>query len=371
VRYDGGGRHAIVSFRAKLFVTFTLALLLSVGLVAVGVTLLTRRAFERQNHQYTDAALAQFNREFGRRKLDVLHQVKGIADAESTVRMAIDLSRSQPDVAIYANDARAVALSHQLDFLDFVGSDRSIISSAEWPARIGYKLTLVDEPVDWPALGSFLMHVDTATGPWLGLAAVGTVRVGDKNLFVVGGQRLGKDFLASLVLPPGMRALLYQNLSTGFQPPNLIDASGTVPQADRLAPAIEKERQQPGDQRFQIAWTKNAASVEEYHALPLTGRHSELLGVLLVGSSHFEAVTLERRIRFLSVAVAAVGVFLSLLLSWWGALGVTRPVRDLAEGARAVSAGNWNTRVPVRGGNEMSTSGSITGTIPASWHKAA
>jgi signal transduction histidine kinase len=342
-----------VTFRTKLFVIFTLALLLSVGLVAFGVTAVTRRAFEQLSHQYSDAAVAQFKREFARREVDVVHQVQGIADAESTVRMAIDLSRPQPDVSIYVNDAHGVAQSHQLDFLDFVSSDSSIVSSAEWSARFGYKLTWVTQPVEWASLGSFLMKVDMPNGPTLGVMAVATVRVGDKNLYVAGGQQLGKQFLASLVLPMGMRALLYQNLSPDFQPENLTDESGAALQAERFAPFIEKERQQPGEQRFQIAWTKNPASVEEYRALPLMGRQNELLGVLLVGSSRAEVVTLERRIGLLALGVVAVGLLFGVLLSWWGAAGVTRPVMKLAEGAREVSAGNWNTRVAVRGGNEI------------------
>ncbi len=198
------------------------------------------------------------------------------------------------------------------------------------------------------------MKVDTPNGPALGVMAVSTVRVGDKNLYVVGGERLGKEFLASLVLPTGMRALLYQNLSPEFQPNNLIDEIGAGgASANDSLPFIEKERQQPSEQRFQIAWTKNAASAEEFHALPLLGRQKDLLGVLLVGSSRAEVVTLERRIRLLALGVVAVGILLGMLLSWWGAAGVTRPVRKLVEGAREVSAGNWNARVAVRGGNEI------------------
>jgi len=342
-----------VTFRTTLFVIFTLALLLSVGLVALGVAGVTRRAFEQLNHQYSDAAVAQFEREFERREVQVVHQVQGIADAESTVRMAIDLSRPQADVSLYVNDAHSIAQSHQLDFLDFVSSDGSIISSAEWSARFGYKLDWVTQPVDWASLGSFLMKVETPSGPELGVIALATVRVGDKNLYVVGGQQLGKEFIASLVLPMGMRALLYQNLTLSFQPFNLIDASGTAFHAERFSTYIEQERRQPGEQRFQLAWTKNAASVEEFHALPLMGRQKELLGALLVGSSRAEVVTLERRIRVLALGVAAVGICLGTLLSWWGAAGVTRPVIKLAEGAREVSAGNWDTRVAVHGGSEI------------------
>ncbi len=87
--------------------------------------------------------------------------------------------------------------------------------------------------------------------------------------------------------------------------------------------------------------------------LPLLGRQKELLGVLLVGSSQQEVVRLEQHIRDLALAVVAMGLCFGLLLSWWGAARVTRPVRKLAEGAREVSEGNWSARVDVRGRHEI------------------
>lgn len=342
-----------MTFRSKLFLFFTLALLLLVGLISAGVTIVSRRAFAELNREHSDALVAQFQREFARRAQDVVHQVQGVADAEGTVRMAIDLSRPQADVSIYVNDAPGVATSHQLDFLDFIGNDGSIISSAEWPARFGYKMPWVIEPQDWVTLGSFLMKVDTQDGPALGLMAVSAVRVGDKNLYVVGGERLGKEFLSSLVLPEGMRALLYLNLDQGFQPANLLDESGSVSQADRFAPFISAQTAQTGEQTFEISWTPDASSAETFHTLPLLGRQKELLGILLVGSSQRENVILDRRIRGLSFGVAAVGLLLGVLISWWGAARVTRPIGLLAEGAREVSEGNWNARVDVRGPSEI------------------
>jgi two-component system nitrogen regulation sensor histidine kinase NtrY len=343
-----------VTFRTKLFVVFTLALLLSVGLVAIGVTAVTRRAFDQMNHQHTDAAVLQFSKEFARREAEVAHQVQGIADAESTVRMAIDLSRPQSDVSIYVNDAHGVAQSHQLDFLDFVSADGKIVSSAEWSARFGYKLDWVTQPADWTSVGPFLMKVDTPAGPELGIVAVSTVRVGDKNLYIVGGQNLGKEFLASLVLPVGMRALLYQNLTTPVQPQNLLDQTGPVAQADKFVPFIEQEKQQLTQQRFDIFWSNNRARAEEFHVLPLMGRQKDLLGIILVGTSQYEAVTLARRIRLLALGVVGVGICLGIFLSWWGAAAVTRPVFRLASAARRVSEGDWKTRVAVRGNNEIS-----------------
>jgi two-component system, NtrC family, nitrogen regulation sensor histidine kinase NtrY len=342
-----------VTFRSKLFVNFVLALLLSVGLVTAGVTVVTRHAFEELDREHTDALVAQFQKEFERRGHDVLNRVQGIADGEPTVRMAIDLSRPNADISVYVNDAKGVAQSHQLDFLDFVGTDGSIISSAEWSARFGYKMEWVTQKEDWASRGSFLTKLDTQDGPALALMAVATVRVGDKDLFVVGGERLGKDFLASLVLPSNMRALLYLNLDPKFEPANLIDSTGPANEAERFEPIIERERTQPSVQTAKIDWTFDAASAEMFHVIPQLGRQNELLGVLLIGNSQRGVVTLERHILWLAIGVAAIGLLFGLLLSWWAAARVTRPVQKLAAGAREVAEGNWNTRVVVRGRDEV------------------
>ncbi len=342
-----------MTFRTKLLVVFVLALLSSVGVIAVGVTIVARRAFDTMNQEYSDALVGQFQREVDRHKQGIANRVQAIADANDTVRMAIDLSRPQADVSVYVNDANGVSKSHQLDFLDFVANDGSIISSNEWPARFGYKMDWLTQTADWTPVGAFLAKVDTQDGPAVGLIAVSTVRVGDKNLYVVGGERLGKEFLGSLVLPAGMRALLYLNLDPNFDAANIVDQSGPVVQAERFAPFIEQERKDPREQTFKILWSGTPMSAEGFHALPLLGRTNELLGVLLVGSSQRQMAALEQRIALLALGVIAMGLFFGMLMSWWGAARVTRPVRRLSEGARAVTEGNWNARVDVRGRDEM------------------
>ena len=342
-----------MTFRSKLFLNFTIALLLAVGLVATGVTLVTRRVFDEMNREHTDAMVAQFQLEYERRGQDVARRIKAIAEEEATTRMAVDLSRPNADVSVYVHDARGVSSSHQLDFLDFVGNDGAIISSEEYPARFGYKLTWVTQPEDWAILGAFLMKIDTDQGPALGLIAVSTVRVGDRDLYVVGGERLGKDFLKSLVLPANMRALLYLNLDPDFQEPNLLDDKGPAEDADRFQSVIQKIEADPVEQTERISWGFDPSNAEVFHALPLMGRQKELLGVLLVGSSQRTVVSLERRIRWLALGVAAVGLLLGLLLSWWGAARVTRPVQKLVSAAREVAQGNWNARVDVRGRDEV------------------
>ena len=63
-----------------------------------------------------------------------------------------------------------------------------------------------------------LRREELPDGPALALVAVGVARVGERRVFVAGGQRLDREFLASLVLPAGMRVLLYRNLEPVFSP---------------------------------------------------------------------------------------------------------------------------------------------------------
>jgi nitrogen fixation/metabolism regulation signal transduction histidine kinase len=102
-----------------------------------------------------------------------------------------------------------------------------------------------------------------------------------------------------------------------------------------------------------IQWTSDAASAETFHALPLFGRSKELLAVLLVGSSRAELVLLTRRIVTIAAVVAAVAIFIGLLVSFWVASRITRPVEELAAGAHEVATGRWDTRIDVRGTDEI------------------
>src|SRR6202140_4929138 len=180
------GRELPMSFRTKLVAFFVATIVAAVTMVAWGVSVYTRRAFELFDRQRSDALVAQFRREYAQRGDDIARRVQGIADAEATLRMAMDLNRPQADASQYYNDARGIAQTQQLDFLDIFADDGTLISSAEWPARFGYKNDWVGSETDWNSQGAFLRRIDTPDTVDLGLLAVRSVRVGDKRLFLIG-----------------------------------------------------------------------------------------------------------------------------------------------------------------------------------------
>ena len=288
--------------------------------------------------QRTEALVAQFHKEFAQRGEDVAHQVENIANAEITLRMALDLSRANADQSLYVHDATGAAQDHGLDFVEFVNSDGTLISSAQYPSHVGHRNEWVTATKDWRESPAFLKKEELPDGLALSLAVVRTLPVGDKTFYVIGGRRLDRNFLASLVLPSGMRALLYRNLEPSFSPTSLTDANGAVEQPERLEPMIEQIQSQPaevGPPRTlvrTIHWSGDAASAETFHAMPLRGRNNELLGVLLVGSSRRELVLLTRHIVLIAAGVAAVALCIGLMISFWVSARITRPVEELAEG---------------------------------------
>jgi two-component system, NtrC family, nitrogen regulation sensor histidine kinase NtrY len=342
-----------MSFRAKLFLVFLATVLTSVVLVAGVVTRYTRAAFEDLDAQRTEALVAQFKKEYAQRGEEVVQQVENIANADTTLRMALDLARPNSDQSLYVRDATGAAQDHRLDFVEFVNSDGVLVSSAQYPARVGYKNDGVTASKDWRETGAFLQREELPDGVALSLSVVRVLPVGNKNLYIIGGRRLDQNFLASLVLPAGMRTLLYRNLEPSFVSTSLTDADGAAPQAERFAPMIEEIQKQPQPIVRTINWSQDAAEAETFHAIPLLGRNKDLLGVLLVGSSRRELVLLTRRIGWIAGAVGAGALFIGLLLTWWVSARITRPVEELADGAREVASGRWDTHIRVRGGGEI------------------
>jgi signal transduction histidine kinase len=346
-----------MSFRTKIFLIFLITVLASVALVAYGVTYYTQNAFEAMDSQRTEALVSQFKKEFAQRGEVVVQQVENITNADITLRMALDLARPNADSSLYVHDANGASQDHGLDFVEFVNGDGTLISSAQYPARVGYKNDWLTATKDWRGSPAFLKREELPDGVALSLSAVRTLPVGEKNFYIVGGRRLDQNFLASLVLPTGMRALLYRNLEPNFVATALTDASGAVPNPDSFQPLIEQIQKQPPDDSATVVktieWNRDPASAESFHAMPLRGRNNELLGVLLLGSSAKELVLLKRQILKTAGFVSLAAVLIGLLVSWWVSRRITRPVEELANGARDVASGHWNAHINVQGNDEI------------------
>ena len=342
-----------MSFRRKLLLLFSITVFLSVTAVAWLVSLVTRQAFEKANEERTSALVAQFQHEFNRRGEDLVHRVEAIANSDPATRMALAYGQGAASHGNFANEAGPIAASHQLDFLEFVDGEGITISSAQSPAKFGYPDSSLANLGKLATRPAFLKQEDLQNGSALGLFAVRATKVGDKPLYVVGGDRVDRNFLAALELPPGMRAMLYPKLSAAFSAESLIDASGTLKDADKLAPLIQQAAGAGKESRILVHWSDEPADDEMLHAIPLNGQDDKPLAVLLVGTTRRPYVEVKRHIRSAAMLVGGASIVLAIVLSSWAAARVTKPVERLAIAAREVARGNLHTQVEVRSDDEV------------------
>jgi len=352
------GKRKRLTFRRKLLGVFALTVFLSVAAVALLVSAVTRRAFDRSEDERTLTLVTQFRRAFNRQGEDVARRVEAIAASEAASRMTLKLNRPRADSGPYFELAKTTGANSQLDFLEFVESDGTIISSAQWPAKFGYPEGAIGSfPVEADR-GAFLKQEELQDATALGLFVVRATRVGEHPVYVIGGRRLDKTFLAGLDMPAGMRALLYQNRGDHFAAGLLVDPSAppeNMRPEEKLEPLVDAVRQSKQEMTSRVRWSADPAEDEVFHAIPLAGAGKDrpLLAILLIGNSRRTYVELMRHIRSVALIVEGGGILLTILLSSWAAARVTRPVEQLAHAAQEVAAGNWNVRVEVAGADEL------------------
>ena len=341
-----------MKLRTKLAIFSVTVLAGSVGVLAWRLDRFVRQQVEREQRQQSDTLVTQFRREFARRGAEVVYALEGIAEAEGTLRVAIDLSRPQADPSLYAHDAQGIATSRQLDFLEMVADDGTLISSAQWPARTGFKNDWVTHQSDWNQQGAFLARVELLDKVELGLLSVRTVNVGERKLYLIGGRRLDSDFLQALVIPVGMRVMFYRNLEAAFVPEALLDSVGPAEQPERFASLVASMQKQPRAGEYEIPGARGMAGTEKFMALPLTGRSSELLAMVLVGSAQDAVVQTSNYIRNAALFIGAAGILLVLIFSWSISAQVSGPLERLEKAARELAAGDWKAKADVRARGE-------------------
>ena len=216
-----------MTFQNKLFLQLLVIALALVTVFPYCVIRYTKTAFEEIEAQREQAQITQFKQQFARFGDEVVRRVESIANAEATLRMAMDLARPKADKSLYVRDAIGAAQDRNLDVLEIATWDGTIISSTPDYSRVGRNNALVSAKMDWSDSPAFLDKQQLPDGDALLLLAVRPNAVQGKRIYIIGGCRVDQNFLSSFVLPANMRVLLHRNFSEStFEPTGLLDRTG-------------------------------------------------------------------------------------------------------------------------------------------------
>ena len=354
-----------MGLRTKILLPLAVLLAAAVAAVTWKISADTREAFSRLDELHSAAMAGQLLREFQIRGETLAQQTAAMADGESMLRLAVEVNRSGADLAPHVNDARDLAAAHHLDFLELVADDGTIISSAQWPARFGYKEAWLTQRSDWDLQPAFARHEELPSGNALAIGVVRTVNVGDKKLYIIAGRKLDVESTKSLSALAGMEVFLYRRLRAGAVQPELeqissdtstIDSATLLAKLNELA-ASAKGPLSPGSSSTNstsqgaenpghiLGWVSSLLPGRQFHVIAFTGPDDQLAGALALVSSRQELQRLEGQVRAVALGVAGAAVIIALLVSGWTAARVTRPLERLALAADQVAAGNLGAQV--------------------------
>jgi two-component system nitrogen regulation sensor histidine kinase NtrY len=338
-----------VSLRQRLLLVFSLTVVFSVAAVAWIVSLRTRQAFAEANQMHTVALVDQFRRDFDEHAEDVAARVDHLAESDRLTRIAFDLTQTGGDPSPYLGEASALAGDYQLDYLEIITADGNIVSSAQWPARFGYK-----EDIHSVGNRPTLKKEELPDGSSeVGLFALRPVRSAQPPLYVLGGKRLDRGFLANLSAPADTQVLLYPVLTATFDPHALVGPAGEVSRATRYESLIERARSSGQEVSSTIYVTDRREDSVDATAIPLRAPDGSVLAVVLVANSRRGLVELQQHIRAIGYGVAGASILLAIAASLWITSRISRPIEQLATAATEVAAGKWDTQVEVSSSDEV------------------
>lgn len=338
-----------MSLRQKLLLMFSLTVIAAVASVGWTVSVRVRRVFDRLDQQQTAAFVSQFRRDFQHRADDVAAALDRMVASDRLTRVAFELTQGG-DSAQYLIEAAALAQDYRLDFLEIVGPDGAIISSAQWPARFGYKEPAIAAAGRPP----FLKQEDLPDGSsQTGLFAARSIQETGSSIYLVGGTKLDRGFLADLPAPAGTQVYLYRNAGDAFDARNLTGAHGDVRGAAKYQALIDAARTTSNDASGTVYLTPLREDSVNATAIPLKGADDSVIAVLLVANSRRGMVEVQQHIRAITYSVAGAGILFAIAASLWIAARVSRPIEQLARAAGEVAEGRWDTHVHVEAHDEV------------------
>jgi len=341
-------------FRWKLLFAFGATTIVAVAVVAFVATRLVRGSFLRSDQQRIEQVLGQAQSAIEQRGRLAARRVAAASEAETVTRMAIALNQSgEAGIALgaFLNEAAALARAHELELLQLVAADGTVLSSAQWEARAGYREAGLDRVASRSK--PFVRLEELPSGPVLAVEAMHEVSLGARKLYLLGGYRLDETFLRELSQAGLEHVMLFRFAGPGklLPTPEVPDDSEEVREA--LRRVAERVVLSGADYRGELGRREGAASPSTVAGSPVRDAAGNTLGAFVVTVSGSERAQVIRSLYWVAVVAGVLGVVAAMVLSLLLADRITAPVAEMVRASQEIAGGNLDYRIQIHGEDEM------------------
>lgn len=304
-----------MSFRARLLLAFVAATALPLAFFAFGARSESASRMEEEFRRRAEATAEGIRRDVRREGASVRSRLAALEErmaADNRLRLALrrEGEAERDHLLDFAGEVMAAA---GLDALQIQDGEGRVLSSGHYRNAYGRSARGLGEGVAGAPDGVALATLDRPSGPFLALVAARSARIGDRDLWLVGGLSVRDRLLPRLSRAEGMSVTLEvpDGPASGTGTRGRADAAASDPDTlvlDRVALPHFRTGGASGVERGE------AAFVLAHSLGPLRRLH-------------------EGTDRWLAWALAA-SVALALLLAWWIAARISRPLESLASEAR-------------------------------------
>jgi HAMP domain-containing protein len=317
---------------------FLMVMLLTIYAVHRTVTIQHMDRYERDLH----AARNAIESELKARKDAVSLQLQQLAykiqdDYDFRLFTGVIEQVHHPYIVDYAQRYMATM---GLQALEIISGDGVVLSSGHYRSAFGGNATGLLRNMQAVGDTVVLVPFETADGYVLCLAAAATARVGNSVVHVVGGRIVTEGFLKGL--QPNPRNILF--LST---PVRIISSA-----PEEVDPALFRDIDVSDlTGRFRDRFDADYSSIRM--VIPIIGRSLSTDGELYLLHSRSELNLLIDTLNEKLLAIAVVGIIFVIILAFWQAGNIARPLRRLAYRASHVSLDRLDTDFNIRSSDEV------------------
>ncbi len=362
-----------LSFRWKLLLAFGVTTVVAVAVVAFVATRLVGASFLRSDRERIEGVLGQAQASIQRRGELAGRRVTAASESEAATRMAIALNQSPqgtPAPGVFLTEASTLARAHELDLLQLIAEDGTILSSAQWQARAGYREPGLARLVSRKT--PFVRLEELPSGQVLAVEVVRELGLGARQLYLIGGYPLDESFVSELSQAGLEHVVLFRLAEQGQLVP-MSGAAGRRPAPtafQREAAGEQQSRRGPGvgealrlvaervvlsgaEYRGELVRAEGVTAPSSVAGTPIRDVAGTTLGALVVTVSGAERVQVIRSLYWAAVVAGALGLLAAMVLTVVLAHRITAPVADLVRASREVAGGNLEYRIRLRGDDEM------------------